>query len=51
MTRFFKKVQKPCIWAIFEHFCPNGDFFQKNAGHNTTIHGTVTPRYVSEKTN
>ena len=27
-----KKVQKPCFWAIFDHFwsfLPDGDFFQK----------------------
>ena len=28
----FWKVQKPCLWAIFDHFwsfLPDGDFFQK----------------------
>ena len=41
MTRFLKKVQKPCFSASFDHFwsfLPNGDFFKKS--------GSVTHNYI-----
>ena len=42
------------FWATFDHFwsfLPDGDFFQKIRLSHTAIYWSLTPCWVSEKTN
>ena len=48
----FLKSPKTMFLGHFWSFMPDGDFFQKNpALSHTAVYGSLTPCYVSEKTN